>query len=136
MPGCILHISGATFEVDDFIKSSALPIYKHYHLGDKRNEHGAIYKSSGFLTDVSNSEGLLSQEVQHAISFLKTHQAELSIIAQNTTITHRIMDFGYYQRDVAVMCERLPSELLRLAGVLNIDIQLSLYPPLAPLEAS
>src|SRR4029453_13649532 len=38
------------------------------------------------------------------------------------------LDFGISRRDVAVQCSQLPSELVRLAGSLGLNIELSLYP--------
>ncbi len=39
------------------------------------------------------------------------------------------LDFGIERRDVAVQCDRLPPELVRLAGSLGLGIELSQYPP-------
>ena len=38
------------------------------------------------------------------------------------------LDFGIERRDVAVQCDRLPEELIRLAGTLGLGIELSHYP--------
>jgi hypothetical protein len=39
------------------------------------------------------------------------------------------LDFGIVRRDVAIQCDRIPVELLVLAGSVGLEIVLSQYPP-------
>jgi hypothetical protein len=130
MPGCVLHVSGERFDVDQFVASSSLKPYRVHHLGEPtvRRRSGELHDDSGFSVDVSEAEGDLSAEIPDAIAFLQRHEAELARLATIPEITDCRLDFGYYRRDVFMQSEYLPAELLRLAGAHGIAIELSLYP--------
>jgi hypothetical protein len=59
-----------------------------------------------------------------AIAFLKANQVELEQLG----IERIDLDFGIQDRDVAVQGDYFPPELLRLAGNLNIGIEVTRYP--------
>jgi hypothetical protein len=129
MPGCVLRISGADFDLEAHLATTSIPVYKSHRKGEPHAiRRGVTHQSNGFSANVSDSDGILSEEVRDAISFLHTHHESLKRLADDPSVSHRTLDFGYYRRDCTVMCEVLPSELLRLAGELDINIELSLYP--------
>jgi len=127
MPGCVLHVNGHDFLVDEFLAGSSLRPYSVSHKGEVGLR--GVYSASGFKVDVSNVSGDLAGQVVDAIAFLRSHQGELARLAAYPGVDDRRLDFGYDRRDVAVQCDYLPAELLALAGSLGIGIELSLYPP-------
>lgn len=130
MPGCVLHVTGERFDVDQFLASSSLKPYRVHHRGEPtaRRRSGELHDDSGFSVDVSEVDGDLSSEIQDAVAFLQRHEAELARVATIPEVTDRRLDFGYYRRDEFMQSEYLPPELLRLAGAHGIAIELSLYP--------
>jgi hypothetical protein len=67
-----------------------------------------------------------AQQVLDAIEFLKANQVELEKLRHVQGVT-MCLDFGIADRDVVVQCDRFPPELLRLAGNLEIGIEISHY---------
>jgi|SRR6267142_1665995 len=129
MPGCVFHVRGEDFAVDEFLTTSSLKPYQVWHKGDVLNRKGEECDGSGFSMDVSDVDAELSGQTADAIAFLRRHETELARLAQFARATDRRLDFGYDRRTVAVQCDYLPPELLALAGGLGIGIELSLYDP-------
>ena len=67
------------------------------------------------------------QQIQDAITFLKRYQPELDELQKFLGVESVYLDFGVESRDVFVQTERFPPELLRLAGDLDIAIEVSRY---------
>ena len=131
MPGCVLHASRGDFDVDAFLQASTLKPYRVFHRGEPRHPRQSIYEESGFCVDVSTATDLRI-EVNDAIQFMHEHEAELIRLIQALPPESVCLDFGHYQRDVAVQVDRLPPALLRLAVMLGIGLTLSMYPPTSP----
>lgn len=130
MPGCVFHVGGEDFSVDEFLAASSLQPYQVWHRGDVTIRKGEVYDRSGFSMDVSEIDGDLLRQGEDAIVFLRRHQTELRRLMSFPGAADRRLDFGYYRRDVVVQRDYLPPELLALAGSLGIGIVLSLFPPL------
>jgi hypothetical protein len=128
MPGCVFHVSGQDFGVDEFLEATSLKPNQVWRRGEVRNRKGEICEHSGFSMNVSEIDGDLAGQCEDAIIFLRRHKAELAQLAALPGANDRRLDFGYDRRDVAVQCDYLPPELLALAGSLGIGIELSLYP--------
>lgn len=127
---CVLRISGVKFAVDDFIATSNLTsdpdAFSVWHLGEKRRE--GICEDSGFVLDICEveSEGLIEQ-AEKAISFLRNHFDELKRLMATHGVESGTLDFAIEKRDVAAQYDRFPAELIRLAGSLGLEIELSQY---------
>jgi hypothetical protein len=63
-----------------------------------------------------------ASQVKDAIQFLSTHRELLLDLPPKACL-----DFGVAAKDVAAQFEEFPSELLRLAGQLNLDLAISIY---------
>jgi hypothetical protein len=136
MPGCVLHAVGAELRVDSGAWINALKPYRVFCRGEKmfRSRDGTweFEKVSGFSCEVSSREGDLAEEVQDAISFLTYHREYLACLSSTPGVDSVTLDFGCVLRlndGCDVQCESLPPALLKLAGELGIQINLSLYPP-------
>ena len=68
-----------------------------------------------------------AQQVQDAIAFLKKYQSDLGELQEFIGDKNVYLDFGVESRNVFVQSERVPPELLRLAGDLDIAIEISRY---------
>ena len=80
---------------------------------------------------MSENDGDIEQEVRDAIAFLSSNFDALRSVLSNSDVEDAWLDFGYFLRignGTFAQCDYLPPELLRLAGQLNIGIELTLYP--------
>lgn len=136
MPGCLLHVSGEEFAVDEFLAASTFKPYRVHRRGEPKGKADHIHEDSGFSVDVSDVDGELDSEIEDAVRFLRFHESELTRLATFSGIQDRRLDFGYYRRNVFMQSEYLPAELLKLAGTLGISIELSLYPQPENAEAT
>lgn len=127
MPNCVFHATGENFAVDGFLAVVQAKPYQVFRRGESFGKKGRIREHSGFSLDVSDSDDELSQDVEDAIQFLKKNHALLSKLADWPGVTDRRLDFGCYCKGWFLQSEYLPPELLKLAGELNIGIELSLY---------
>ena len=62
------------------------------------------------------------------VRYLSAKFDELRRLQNFPGVTDLCLDFGYYRRDVVVQCDRLPAELIKLAGSLGMSIEVTLYP--------
>lgn len=127
MPCCILRVSGPDFDVDAFLEGSELDPYEVYYINDPTPHGKRVEDSSGFKVEVCDCDGVLAQQLDQAYKFLQRHQLEFARLRSWPT-AYAALDFGYWQRNVAVQCDYLKPELLLLAGSLGIGIELSMYP--------
>jgi hypothetical protein len=121
---------GDNFDVEAFLAGSSLEPDDIFH----RGEPGSIVRTkplsgSGFCIQISEGFGRLHEHTDAATDFLREHELELARLQQYPGVIVMLLDFGYDRRpEAAVQCDRLPHELLALAGSLGIGIELSLYP--------
>ncbi len=127
MLGAVLHVDGDDFDPDSLLPSLSFLPYRVYRKGEPTGRSGRFHASGGFCCDVSSNDGLLSAEASDALEFLSKHRADLARLRDDPTVGNVRIDFGYYRRNVAVQCDYLGPELLRLAGELGIGFELSLY---------
>jgi len=63
-----------------------------------------------------------------AINYLITNRIQIIKIQELKGLKSLYLDFGIEQRDVAMQCDSFPPKLIKLAGELNLGIEISLYP--------
>lgn len=100
-----------------------------YSVTEKGEENprrpGRRFEGARLSFDVSEADfDQLPQQFEDATAFLKQHEADVAVLA---SAGEAVLDFGYEPRDVSVQVDRLPRELIRLAGRLGVEIELSLY---------
>jgi hypothetical protein len=133
---CILSIVGKELDVDGFIQKSGLEPYKTFYKGEPRlrtKPDGEKRAFSGLSIETSNADfNQLDVQISDTIAFLKANKEKLQHIVTTKEVDHATLDFGIelridYDR-VVYQFDRFPAELLRLAGGLGIDLEISLYP--------
>ncbi len=143
MPGAVLHVVGETLNPDDVLPSLSLRPYRVWRRGEPvavtGPRAGQVYESGGFCCEVSAADGLLADEAADALTFLVEHQYAMEALRNHPAVEDVRIDFGHYQRidggRVAVQCDYLGPDLLRLAGELGVGFALSLYPAPVPQDA-
>lgn len=127
MPNCVFHATGENFAVDGFLAVVQIKPYQVFRRGEPHGRRGRIYESSGFSLDVSGAEEEVSEDVEDAIQFLQKNRDLLAKLADWPGVTDRRLDIACYCKGWFLQSEYLPPELLKLAGELNIGIEMSLY---------
>jgi len=130
MPGCVLRVSGERFLPDPLLARLSFKPYLVFRKGEERL--GRTETASGFAATVSDRDGAdLAGQVADALAFLKLHAATLGTLAGEPSVDDRVLDFGIFQRigsgGIAVQCDRLPADLLRAAGAVNLDVEITQY---------
>jgi hypothetical protein len=132
---CILTIRGLNFDVDAFIEKSKLRPYKKSYKGQpkfKTKPDGEKLSHSLLAIETSKAEfDNLNKQIADTIRYLKRNKDKLSQIALTKGIDYAVLDFGIDLRidrkKVLYQSDKFPSELLKIAGDLGIDIELSIY---------
>ena len=133
---CILTISGKNFDVDSFIKKSKLKPYKISYRGQpKLKSKPKGDKLSFSLLSIEASKADFSdfkKQVSDTIRYLKRNRGRLAHVNVTKGIDHAVLDFGIDLRidreNVLYQSDKFPSHLLKLAGELGFDIEISIYP--------
>jgi hypothetical protein len=128
----VLRASGRDFDVDAFLGTSALKPCRVYHRGDPRFPHsppgGKQFEKSGMHVAASATQFVhLPKQVAEATAFLLAGSDEIRRLVAFPGVEGVTLDFGIERRDVAVQCDVLPAELIRVAGSLGLSIELSQY---------
>jgi hypothetical protein len=131
---CVLRVSSQTGSFKAFLASSRLPAYATFDKGEiAEKRSGRTYTHYGFKCGVSDREwDDLPGQVQDAIAFLREHEGALRFLLANHPVDDIRLDFPHTVRlseEIAVQCDYFPPELIRLAGVLGIGLELTLFPP-------
>ena len=133
---CILTISGRNFDVDVFTDTTKLRPYRKSYKGQpklKTKPNGGKLTSSSISIEASKADfGNLKKQIADTIRFLKRNESKLAHIVSTKGIDYAILDFGIDLRidrkRILTQSDTFPSELLKLAGDLGLDIELSIYP--------
>lgn len=127
--GCVLRAGGKRFDVDSYLQQSSLLPLAIYHVGEKSfPQSRGPSAQSGFNVSVSDAEmSELEIQIKDAIAFLNSNRVELIRLRDFPGVENSVLDFGVEQIDLPIQGNRFPSELLRLAGAMNLDLEISRY---------
>lgn len=125
-------VSGYEFDPDNFLERSGLthPTLRVWRKGEESLRPGVLHSNSGIDIKVSEANGdTFDDQVIEAIAFLKdqwTALGHLSAVMGNADTAPAVyLEFYIEDRDVGLQVDNFPSELLRLAGNLDIGIDVS-----------
>jgi hypothetical protein len=129
----ILRAYGADFDVDSFLQGCTLQVCAVKRFGEPvfpaSQPSGRKHDRSGVHILVSNAEfEEFPRQVAEAIEFLNVNGEEVKRLRQFPGVDGVTLDFGIARRDVLAQYDRFPAPLVRLAGSLDLDIELSQYP--------
>ena len=136
---CVLRVAGDDFEIDALLESSDLAPCHVQRKGLPRFESGrSIAEYTGFNVEVSSDDGEdLERQVADAIEFLTANRTAIRRVLEFPGVDYAYLDFNVnccLGNGVAIQNSRISSDLLKLAGDLRLDINISLYPgPHTPL---
>lgn len=133
---CVFHVSSFTDSFQTFLENHPeLPVYKKHEKGDTphiKSEQGP-HENYGFSCEVSDREwDDVEGQVVDMISFLEVYTPYLQALQATHNIDNWRFDMPYECRldgERYAQFDYLPPKLIRLAGALEIGIELSLYWP-------
>jgi len=109
---CVLRISGP--DVNASLSKISLKAF--------RVENGAAH------FDVSEADfDDFKAQIKDAIAFLQSHRADVQLMMSEPDASG-VLDFAIEWRDVAVQFDSFPAALVREAGSLGLELELSHYP--------
>jgi uncharacterized protein DUF4279 len=127
MPGCILRVTGESFDVDAFLEKSPFKPDIVYRKGQRRRPASrGTQKASGFNVVISQSENP-DEQVRRALKFLRENRPEMLRLMRAKGIDQVTVDLSCPQREFTRRVAHLPNELLSAAGAYGIDIDVSFY---------
>lgn len=129
----VVRAYGKNFDVDAFLAHCTLPVCAVKRLGapvhPASEPDGRRYTESGVHVLAGERDfSDLPLQVEQAIAFLRKNESELRRLSTFSGVEIATLDFGIERRDVIFQFDRLPAELLQLAGSLGLDIEVSQYP--------
>jgi hypothetical protein len=126
---CVFRASGQSFEVDAFLRESALSAHPVFRRGSPRLPgSGSLASTSGFNVAVSDAEfDNLREQIDDALAFVRRHEAEIRRLRSFPGVETVCLDFGVPWRDVVAQTDTFPPELLRVMGDLGIELTVSHY---------
>lgn len=124
---CLLRVCGKEFVVDDFTCKSELPFYAIWRQGEPKTKT-RMHTHSGFSLVVSDAAfDNPKQQIEDAIVFLRKHEKQLKSLQSIVEVEDMFLDFGIEEREAAIQCDHFPAQLLKLAGDLGLDLEVSRY---------
>jgi len=131
--GCYLRVSGVELDVDRFLTEFDVPHCGIHRICEPRlprtQPNGEQFKTSGLSICVSAADfGDFEKQIADAIESLGADADLICDMRDFTGVDEIVLDFGINWEDCAAQFDRLPAELIRLAGNLGLAIEISHYP--------
>jgi hypothetical protein len=129
---CILRAGGGNFDVDRFLKRSALVpkrVFRREEPVSRSSPRGKKRRYSGFNVVVSAAEHLdLLKQVRDATRFLNRNKGELRRLARTPGVQSATLDFGVSLDDGLVGGTfLLPKALVALAGDCGVQLEITVW---------
>jgi len=129
----VLRAYGDEFDVDAFLVGCTLPVCAVKRRGEPvfpaSQPNGRRHEKSGVHVTASDADsGEFPLQAEEATEFLQAEYGQVRRLCEWPGVDGVTLDFGIERRDAVVQCDRLPPELVRVAGSLGLGIELSQYP--------
>jgi hypothetical protein len=133
---CNLLILGKDLDIDEFLSNTKLRGFRKNYKGQptfKTKSNGGKLVHSSLLIETSKADfDDLKKQIKDTIRYLKRHKDKLSYINKVKEVDMALLDFGINlkidRKKILLQSEMFPNELLKLAGEIGLDIELSIYP--------
>jgi hypothetical protein len=122
----VLRAAGANFDVDRFCAETRLSVCRVFRreerLPNRRCERPGVTIA---VCDAQLED--LPGQIDETIAFLTVNEQQIQALRLFPGVEDLTLDFWILRRDVYAQFDRLPPELVRLAGSLGLGIELSQY---------
>jgi len=131
---CTLSIIGKNLDVQTFIAKSKLRPHHVFLKGEpifktKIKSKLRAYSGISIVTSKADFDNLKIQ-IKDTISFLQRNKEKLKCISTTKEIQYATLNFGVdstIHKNMFSQSEVFPNKLLRIAGELGLDLEISLY---------
>jgi hypothetical protein len=129
----VLRAAGTDFDVDRFCAETRLPICQVFRRGELRRKSGdpggPRRVRSGVNIGVCDDDfDDLARQTADSVAFLVANETSIRALCEFPGVEVVSLDFGIKRRDDYVQTVVFPSELVRIAGSLSLEIELTQYP--------
>ena len=129
---CILKVYSDTDSFKTFEKTTKIPVYSRHDKGEKKaNKKRQVQTDYKISFDVSDKDwDDFEGQVEDTILFLTKYQKDIKQLFKTHNITTAYLDFPIYSRlygDIVNQNDRLPKELIAIAGKLSLGIEMAIY---------
>jgi hypothetical protein len=127
MAGCFLSVSGESFDVESFLKTSFV-WRKYASTFYNKNCPGQEKPIQGLHLDISDDEDTITVQIERAIIFLEEQEEELRRLRCFPGVQEIELRFGgWWYEDTVAFFLCLPSKLVERAGQFGIEICVGIY---------
>jgi hypothetical protein len=127
---CVLKIYSDTNSFKGFLENTKIPVYSCLDKGEALTSK-QLCEEYRISFDVSDKEwDDFEGQVRDAILFLETLNAQIKKLFSTYSITDAYLDFPLWSRldeNIVNQNDHIPRELVKLAGELNIGIEMAIY---------
>ena len=127
---CVLKVYSDTNSFKAFSESTEIPVYSCRDKGEALTSK-RLCKEYRISFDVSGREwDEFEGQVNDAILFLEKYHSQIKELFSIHSITDAYLDFPLWSRldeNIVNQNDHIPRELVKLAGELNIGIEMSIY---------
>ena len=129
---CILKVYSDNESFESFSQITDIPVYSLYNKGERKNEKtDDIHTDFRISFDVSEKEwDDIEGQIDDAILFLNKYKEQIQDLLTRHSISDAYLDFSLWSRlndNVVNQNDYLPRELVKIAGNLNIGIEMGIY---------
>jgi flagellar biosynthesis regulator FlaF len=129
---CILKVYSDNESFESFSQITDIPVYSIYNKGERKNEKiDDIHTDFRISFDVSEKEwDDLEGQIDDTILFLNKYKEQIQDLLTRHSISDAYLDFALWSRlydNVVNQNDYLPRELIKIAGSLNIGIEMGIY---------
>ncbi len=128
---CTFRVGGESLDVDAFLAESSLGPCQIFRKGESPFKSGnRVSETSGFNVSVSDAEwDDLAAQMADAINWLRENQEELQRLQSFPGNEGMSLDFptNVAESNIIIQSFRFPAELCALAGVLGIELEISIW---------
>lgn len=129
---CVLKIYSDTFSFKAFTETTDIPVFSVFDKGEFRNKKKTRVANENVLSlDVSDKDwDDFPGQASDAIRFLSEYNEDLQRLLCSSEDISACLDFPIYSRlndEIVNQNDYIPSELVSLAGKLNLEIGMSQY---------
>ena len=127
---CVLKVYSDTNSFKAFSASTNIPVYNCHDKGEALTNK-RLCKEYRISFDVSDREwDEFEGQVSDTIAFLEKYYSQLKDLFATHLITDAYLDFPLWSRldeNIVNQNDHIPRELIKLAGELNIGIEMAIY---------
>jgi len=128
---CLLKVYSNIDSFESFSKITNIPVFSYGNKGEQKINSNKILDDYRISFDVSGKEwDNFDVQINDAILFLEKYKEQIQYLIATHSITNAYLDFPLWSRldgNIVNQNDHIPRELIKIAGELNIGIEIAIY---------